>query len=143
MLELPTLATYLAGVLKTAVAGTPLAGKVYRGSLAPEQVVPPFLLYFLQVGLDFYTLPAHWHTTETTYFVKGVALAGQYQSVLLPAMTAVSTALTNLMGHDGTQGAYTITWLGSDDPREYEEVLPGGQVVVHLGRAWTMRVYAT
>lgn len=141
MLELPTLSTYLAGVLKPALVGTPMAGKVYRGSLAPENVAPPFLLYFLQVGIDHYTLPAHWHTTEVTYFIKGVALAGQYQSVLLPVMIAVSAALAALMGQDGTQGAYTMTLLGSDDPREYEETVPGGQVLVNLGRAWTWRVY--
>lgn len=143
MLELPTLATYLYGILAPAVASTGFGAKVYRGSLAPQGVAPPYLLYFQQAGVDGYCLPADagWHGLEATYFVKGVALAGQYQSVLLPGMAAVSAALQAALGANGTQGAYTVALLRSDDLREYEELLPGGQVVVHYGRSWTLRAW--
>jgi hypothetical protein len=143
MLELPTLAKYLFGVLAPAVATTGFGAKVYRGSLAPQGVQPPYLLYFQQVGLDDYCLPAYWAGAQVTYFVKGVALAGQYQSVLLPGMAAANGALTAAIDTPGTQDGYTITVLGSDDPREYEELLPGGQVVVHYGRSWMLAVEPT
>jgi hypothetical protein len=143
MLELPTLAKYLYGVLAPAVVSTGFGAKVFRGSLAPQGVQPPYLLYFHQVGIDDYCLPARWDGSEVTYFVKGVALAGQYQSVLLPGMAAANGALQAAIATPGTQDGYLFTVLGSDDPREFEELTPGGQVLVHYGRSWTFAVEPT
>lgn len=141
MLELPTLAAYLYGMLAPAVASTGFGAKVYRGSVAPQGVNPPYLLYFAQSGLDDYCIPSHWHGLEAVYFVKGVALAGQYQSVLLPGMAAANGALQAAIGTDGAQDGYTVALLRSDDVREFEELTPGGQVLVHYGRSWTLRAW--
>lgn len=138
MLELPTLADYLYDLLAPAVASTGFGTKVYRGSLAPQGAQPPYLLYFLQAGTDTYCLPASWQGVQAVYFVKGVALASQYQSVLLPGLAAANAALQGAIDTPGAVGGYTVTVLGSDDVREFEELTPGGQVLVHYGRAWTL-----
>jgi hypothetical protein len=142
MVELPAVAAALRSLLVPAAVGTAFAGKVYRGSLAPQGVAPPYALYFLQSGNDDYCLPGDWAGLQAVYFVKGVTPAASYQSALLPGLAALHGALAAAIQTPIVAGGYSYTVLGSDDAREFDEVLSGGQVLVHCGRAWTLAVEA-
>lgn len=141
MLGLPTFADYLHDVLAVG-AVTAYFPKVYRGGIAPQGTTLPYLLYFQQAGDDEYCLPASYVGSTLTYYIKGVASALQYQSVLKPGLAAVDAALQgHILAGDAITG-FVVTVLGSSQPREYEEVLPGGAVVVHCGRSWEFAVEA-
>ena len=140
LLELPVAAKYLFGVLNVAAVQAVFSTRIYRGSLAPQGTALPYLLFFQQAASDDYVLPADWQGTDVTYFVKGVAGAAQYLTHLLPGMTAVSAALYAKVRVPTTQDGQSVTLLGSDDPREYEEITSGGAVVVHTGRAWQLAI---
>lgn len=143
MLGLPTFADYLHDVLAVSPVTTYLP-KVYRGGMAPQGTALPYLLYFQQAGEDEYCLPGSAYAgTALTYFVKGVANTLQYQAVLKPGLAAVDAALQSHILTGDTLTGFVVTVLGSSQLREYEEVLPGGTVVVHCGRSWDFQVDAS
>lgn len=139
VMELPYVADWLSDVLNAETAITAVFGtRIYAGSLAPQDATLPYLLYFNQSALDTFCLPASARDgVDTVYMIKGVADTSQYYAQLQPGMNGVETAMEDLTA---VVGSLLFTVTGSTSAVEYEEVEPGGPVVVHLGRSWQIAV---
>lgn len=130
-------AAYWGAVLVPAAVGTVFAGNVWRGSLAPQGAPLPWLCYFLLDGDDDRCLDGGaWAGLVGRYFIKAVGAVADYYTLLRPGLAAIDAALELEFQAARVLGGYRYTLLRSGAPREYEDVLPGGAVLVHSGRAW-------